>query len=87
MPETQLTEEASIAYQAFQKMRESKQIYFSFLQDIDAKYKTGGKATESETEELGKLLAVHDKNVMAFNDAMNAVENFEARDALIKLIS
>lgn len=87
MPDSQLTEEASAAYQAFQKMRESKQTYFSYLQMIDVKYKSGGEASRAETEELGKLLAVHDKNVTAFNDAMNAVEDFDARDALIKLMS
>lgn len=87
MPETQLTQEASIAYQAFQKMRESKQTYFSFLQDIDVKYKSGGKASDTETEELAKLLAEHSEKVTAFNEAMSAVENFEARDALIKLMS
>jgi len=87
MPDTQLTEEASMAYQAFQKMRESKQTYFSFLQDIDVKYKSGGEADSAETEELAKLLAEHSEKVTAFNDAMTAVEDFEARDALIKLMS
>lgn len=87
MPDSQLTEEASIAYQAFQEMRESKQTYFSFLQDIDVKYKDGGEASNEETEELSKLLAKHSEKVSAFNDAMSAVENFEARDALIKLMS
>ena len=38
----QLTAEANIAYQAFQEMRKSKQAYFTFLQDIDVKYKSGG---------------------------------------------
>ncbi len=87
MPDSQLTEEASIAYQAFQKMRESKQTYFSFLQEIDVKYKDGGEASSDETEELAKLLARHSEKVAAFNDAMSAVEDFDARDALIKLMS
>jgi hypothetical protein len=87
MSEDQLTEEASIAYQAFQGMQESKQTYFAFLQEIDVKYKSGGEASSDETEALAKLLAVHDKNVIAFNEAMKAVEDFDARDALIKLMS
>jgi hypothetical protein len=87
MPDSQLTEEASIAYQAFQQMRESKQTYFSFLQVIDVKYKSGGEASSDETEELSKLLAKHDENVATFNTAMKAVEDFDARDALIKLMS
>lgn len=87
MSDTQLTAEASIAYQAFQDMRESKQTYFTFLQEIDVKYKEGGKASSEETEELAKLLAEHSEKVATFNNAMAAVENFEARDALIKLMS
>lgn len=87
MPETQLTEEASIAYQAYQEMRESKNTYFSLLQKIDIKYKDGGEASNDETEELSKLLAVHSEKVTTFNDAMSAVEDFEAKQALIKLMS
>ena len=87
MSETQLTEEATIAYQAFQEMRDSKQIYFAYLQEIDVKYNNGGEASNDETEELSKLLAKHSEKVAAFNDAMSAVEDFEARDTLIKLMS
>ena len=87
MSDIKLTEEASIAYQAFQAMRESKQTYFTFLQEIDVKYKHGGEASSDETEELAKLLSEHSDKVATFNDAMSAVENFEARDALIKLMS
>ena len=87
MPETQLTEEASIAYQAYQEMCESKNTYFSLLQKIDIKYKDGGKASHDETEELSKLLDAHSKKVTAFNAAMSAVEDFEAKEALIKLMS
>lgn len=87
MSETQLTEEANIAYQAFQEMRKSKNTYFSLLQKIDIKYKDGGEASDDETGELSKLLAVHSEKVTAFNDAMSAVEDFEAKEALIKLMS
>ncbi len=87
MSDINLTEEASAAYQAFQAMRESKQTYFTFLQEIDVKYKEGGEASSNETEELSKLLASHSEKVAVFNDAMKAVEDFEARDALIKLMS
>jgi hypothetical protein len=87
MTDSQLTEEASIAYHAFQQMQKSKKNYFSFLQEIDVKYKSGGEASSEETEELSKLLAKHDEKVAAFNAAMRAVEDFEARDALIKLMS
>ncbi len=82
-----LTEEAKIAYQAFQDMGKSKQTYFSFLQEIDIKYKQGGAASIAENLQLEKLLGIHDKNVVAFNTAMTAVKDIEARNALIKLMS
>ena len=87
MSAVQLTEEASIAYQAYQEMCDSKDTYFSLLQEIDEKYKDGGQASSNETEELERRLSQHSKNVAAFNDAMSAVEDFEARSALIKLMS
>lgn len=82
-----LTKEAKIAYQAFQDMGVSKEVYFHFLQDIDIKYKQGGAASIAENLQLEKLLGVHDKNVIAFNTAMSAVEGVEARNALIKVMS
>lgn len=82
-----LTKEAKVAYQAFQDMGVSKQAYFHFLQDIDIKYKQGGAASIAENLQLEKLLSIHDKNVIAFNTAMTAVEGVEARNALIKMMS
>lgn len=82
-----LTKEAKVAYQAFQDMSVSKLAYFHFLQDIDIKYKQGGAASIAENLQLEKLLGVHDKNVIAFNTAMSAVEGVEARNALIKMMS
>lgn len=82
-----LTTEAKIAYQAFHDMRVSKEAYFHFLQDIDIKYKAGGAASIAENLQLEKLLGLHDKNVIAFNTAMAAVEDVDARNALIKMMS
>jgi len=82
-----LSEEAKIAYQAFQDMGKSKQSYFTFLQEIDVKYKSGGAASIAENLQLEKLLSVHDKNVIAFNAAMTEVKDVDARTALIKLMS
>ena len=82
-----LSEEARIAYQAYQDMGESKRAYFSLLQEIDEKYKNGGAASDDETELLSRLLSEHDKNVVAFNTAMQAVVDVDARTALIKLMS
>ncbi len=82
-----LTDEARIALQAFQDMRKSKQAYFTFLQDIDTKYKSGGAASIAEKLQLEKLLSAHDTNVVAFNAAMQAVEDVDVKNALIKLMS
>ena len=82
-----LSTEANVAYHAFQEMRKSKEAYFNFLQEIDSKYKTGGSSSIAENLQLEKLLGEHDKNVTAFNTAMSAVEDFDARTALIKLMS
>lgn len=87
MTTNDLTEEAKIAFQAFQDMGKSKQTYFTFLQEIDVKYKSGGAPSIAENLQLEKLLGVHDKNVVAFNTAMAAVKGVEARNALIKLMS
>lgn len=90
MTETEITalpEEVRIAYQAFQDMSKSKERYFGFLQELDVKYKNGGAPGIAENLQLEKLLKEHDKNVLAFNTAMSAVEDHDARLQLIKLMS
>ena len=82
-----LSEEASIAYQAFQDMGNSKEAYFNFLQEIDIKYKSGGAPSIAENLQLEKLLGEHDKNVIAFNTAMAAIMDIDEKTALIKLMS
>ena len=82
-----LSEEARIAYQAFQDMSKSKETYFNLLQELDVKYKSGGAPSIAENLQLEKLLSAHDKNVVAFNTAMSIIEDVESRNALIKLMS
>ena len=82
-----LSEEARIAYQAFQDMSKSKEVYFNLLQELDVKYKSGGAPSIAENLQLEKLLSAHDKNVVAFNTAMSIIEDVESRNALIKLMS
>ncbi|MEQ8288336.1 MAG: hypothetical protein RIB78_01300 [Gammaproteobacteria bacterium] len=84
---TELSEEARVAYQAFQDMSKSKDRYFGFLQELDVKYKNGGAPGIAENLQLEKLLKEHDKNVLAFNTAMAAVEDHDARLQLIKMMS
>ena len=87
MTTEELSEEAKIAYQAFQDMSKSKQAYFTLLQEFDEKYKSGGAPSIAENLQLEKLLGEHDKNVAAFNTAMSVIEDPESRMALIKLMS
>ena len=82
-----LSEEAKIAYQAFLDMSNSKTAHFSCLEVIETKYKSGGVPSIAENLELEKLLANHDKNVLAFKTAMDAVTDRDEKIILLQLIS
>ena len=82
-----LSEEAKIAYQAFLDMSNSKAAHFNCLEAIHAKYESGGTPSIAENVELEKLLANHDKNVMAFKTAMAAVTDSDEKNTLVQLMS
>ncbi len=82
-----LSEEAKIAYQAFLDMSNSKAAHFNCLEAIETKYESGGVPSLAENLELKKLLASHDKNVLAFKTAMDALTDSEEKITLIQLIS
>ncbi len=82
-----LSEEAKIAYQAFLDMGNSKAAHFGCLEVIETKYKPGGVPSIAENLELEKLLANHDKNVLAFKTAMDAVADRDEKIILLQLIS
>ena len=82
-----LSEEAKIAYQAFLDMSNSKAAHFSCLEAIESVYESGGVPSITENLELEKLLANHDKNVLAFKTAMDAVTDRDEKKTLIQLIS
>ena len=82
-----LSEEAKIAYRAFLDMSNSKEAHFSCLEAIETIYESGGVPSIAEDLELKKLLAYHDKNVLAFKTAMDAVTDSDEKKALIQLIS
>lgn len=82
-----LSEEAKIAYQAFLDMGNSKAAHFGCLEVIETKYKSGGVPSIAENLELEKLLANHDKNVLAFKTAMDAVADRDEKIILLQLIS
>lgn len=82
-----LSEAAKIAYQAFRDMSDSKTAHFNRLQAIDALYESGGVPSIEENRELEKLLANHDKNVLAFRTALLAVTDSDEKLTLIQLMS
>lgn len=78
--ENDLPAEAQTALQAYRDMSESKNAYFSLLQEIDS---TNSSSKEQE-DKLAELLKVHDENVQAYHHAMHAIEDIKVRDELIK---
>jgi len=82
-----LSEEAKIAYQAFLDMRNSKTVHFNSLEAIETLYESGGVLSIAEKLELEKLLANHDKNVLAYTTAMAAVTDSDEKKTLIQLMS
>jgi hypothetical protein len=82
-----LSESGKIAYQAFLDMINSKTVYFECLEAIEALYESGGVPSISENLELEKLLANHDKNVLAYTTAMSAVADRDEKKTLIQLMS
>ena len=82
-----LGENAKLAYQAFLDMSNSKALHFACLQAIESSYEAGGVPGIAENLELEKLLANHDKNVMAFKTAMAAVTDDAEKRLLIELMS
>lgn len=82
-----LSEQAKIAYQAFLDMSQSKNAHFNRLKAIETTYESGGAPGIAENLELEKLLANHDKNVLAFKTAMAAVTDKGEIETLIQLMS
>lgn len=83
----ELSEAAQIAHQAFLDMSASKSAHFSCLEAINSTYEAGGVPGVAENLELAKLLANHDKNVLAFKTAMDAVTDSDEKSSLLQLMS
>ena len=82
-----MSAEAKVAYQAYLDMSDSKAAHFARLEAIQKKYESGGAPGIAENLELEKLLAHHDKNVLAFKTAMAAVTSSDEKTILIQLMS
>ena len=81
-----LSPEAAAAWQAYQSMSASKDEYFSLLQALDEKYKTGGEPGIAESLKLEKLLSEHDHKVKQFNQALSAITDPGAKQQLVELL-
>jgi len=82
-----MSEAAQIAQQAFIDMSNSKNAHFDRLAAINAIYESGGAPSPAENLELEKLLANHDKNVLAFKTAILAVTDEVEKKTLLQLMS
>jgi len=82
-----LGENGKLAYQAYLDMSDSKALHFACLQAIESSYEAGGVPSIAENLELEKLLANHDRNVMAFKTAMAAITDDAEKQLLIELMS
>ena len=82
-----LPEEAQKAWDAYREMGASKEIYFGFLQELDKKYKEGGTPSIAENLQLEAFLKAHDVKVSAFNEAMQAIDDKDSRELLLKKLT
>lgn len=82
-----LPDDAQKAWHAYMEMKASKQEYFTFLQELDTKYKEGGTPGIAENLRLESLLKIHDTKVVTFNNAMQSIESKESRELLLKKLT
>jgi hypothetical protein len=82
MEET-LSAEAENAWRAYLAMKESKLLYFHFLQQLDQKYSKNESPSIAENLKMEQFLKTHDINVRAFNEAMQRIEQPEVRQQLM----
>ena len=81
-----LSPETAAAWQAYQSMCASKDEYFSLLQALDEKYKSGGEPGIAESLKLEQLLSEHDRKVKLFNQALSAITDPGAKQQLVELL-
>ena len=73
------------AWQAYEAMLKTKDAHFSFLEELETKYRNGGRRTFAEGRRLEQLLAEHDAQVRAFRQSVVALqqEDLAAHHALL----
>ena len=69
-----LPDAALPAWTAYESMLETKNAHFSFLEELETKYRDGGRRTLAEGRRLDQLLAAHDSQVRSFRNAVSALQ-------------
>ena len=80
-----LPDTALPAWQAYEAMLKTKDAHFSLLEELETKYRDGGRRTLAEGRRLEHLLAEHDAQVHAFRHSIAALqqEDLAAHHALL----
>ena len=80
-----LPDAALPAWRAYVAMIETKDAHFSCLEELETKYRDGGRRTLAEGRRLEQLLAKHDAQVHAFRQSVAALqrEDLAAHHALL----
>ena len=83
-----LPDAALSAWRAYEAMLGSKDAHFSLLEELEARYRDGGRRTLAEGRRLEQLLAEHDAKVRDFRRSVAALqrEDLAAHHALIEHI-
>ena len=69
-----LPEAALPAWRAYEAMLETKDAHFSLLEELETKYRDGGRRSLAEGRRLEQLLANHDTQVRAFRRSVTALQ-------------
>ena len=69
-----LPDAALPAWRAYEAMIETKDAHFSYLEELETKYRDGGRRTFAEGRRLEQLLAAHDAQVHAFRQSVAALQ-------------
>ena len=80
-----LPDAALPAWQAYEAMLKTKDAHFTLLEELETKYRDGGRRTFAEGRRLEQLLAEHDAQVHAFRRSVSALqqEDLAAHHALL----
>ena len=83
-----LPDAALPAWSAYEAMLRTKDAHFSFLAQLEEKYRDSGRRTLAEARRLEQLLAEHDLQVRAFRGAVTALQKSDlaAHQALVEHI-